>query len=343
MRNLAKANLLALIESTNDLIWSVDLDYRLIAFNRALQENFQKKYGVTLAAGMNATEFMPPERAELWAPLYLRALKEGSFRADYPLADGRTLELSFNPIVAAGKITGVSVFGKDITERKRAEEKYQAIFDGALEGFYHFTPEGRAVTVNRAFAKMLGYESSQEAIASITDAALDIRVEPEERALVVRRIEEQNYIRNYECRFKRKNGSILWVLLNCRGVRGNNGRLIRLEGSIQEITDRKRAEQALRESESRFRTFFEQGSSVTLLIDPANAEIVDANPAAAKFYGYTHEQLVGMSISRINPLTEEQSALVRQRVVSEESSHFNFRHRLASGEIGRSRSMCRRW
>src|ERR1035441_609556 len=139
----AEANLSALIESTHDLIWSVDLDYRLITFNRALQQNIQDTVGVRLAEGMLPKDFVPPERAGLLPPLYGRALAEGSFRDEFSLADDNILELTFNPIVVNGKAKGISVFGKDITKRKAAEdalheagEKYREIFEGALEGIF---------------------------------------------------------------------------------------------------------------------------------------------------------------------------------------------------------------
>jgi hypothetical protein len=70
----AEANLSALIESTQDLIWSVDLDYRLITFNKALQQNIQDTIGVRLQVGMRFHELHPPEQATLWPPYYARAL-----------------------------------------------------------------------------------------------------------------------------------------------------------------------------------------------------------------------------------------------------------------------------
>ena len=150
MQTDAAANLAALIESTEDLIWSVDLNYRVLTFNRALQDNIQRNYGVRPAVGMRPEDLLPPARAALWPPLFDRALSEGPFRTEYSLADGRTLELAFNRIVQDGETTGISVFGKDITERKtaeaalrEAEEKYRGIFEGALEGFYRATFEGK--------------------------------------------------------------------------------------------------------------------------------------------------------------------------------------------------------
>jgi PAS domain S-box-containing protein len=158
----ADANLAALIESTEDLIWSVDLNYGLLTFNRALQDDIQHNFGVRAAVAMRPEDLLPPERAVLWPPLYERALSEGPFRAEYTLADGRTLELAFNRIVQDGETTGILVFGKDITERKaaeaalrEAEEKYRGIFEGALEGIFRTSLEGKLLAANPAAARML--------------------------------------------------------------------------------------------------------------------------------------------------------------------------------------------
>ena len=97
MRADAEANLAALIESTEDLIWSVDLNYRLLTFNRALHDNIQRNFGVRAAVGMRPEDLLPPARAALWPPLYDRALSEGPFRAEYPLARWPDLGTGFQP------------------------------------------------------------------------------------------------------------------------------------------------------------------------------------------------------------------------------------------------------
>jgi diguanylate cyclase (GGDEF)-like protein/PAS domain S-box-containing protein len=251
----AEANLSALIESTEDLIWSVDLDYRLITYNRSLQQNIQEDFGVQLQAGMRFHEVLPPERAALWPPFYARVLAEGPFRVEYNRHDGGTMELAFNPIVVEGKTTGISIFGKEITKRKaaeialrEAEAKYRNIFDEALEGMSQATPEGRFLSVNPAVAKMLGYDSPQELISTATDLAQDVWVNPNERAQYLRQLEEHGFVRGVECQLKRKDGRHIWVSLNDRGVRGADGRLLYLEGFMEDITERKQAEAALRES-----------------------------------------------------------------------------------------------
>jgi len=340
MSTRAEANLSALIESTEDHIWSVDLNDRLILFNRAFQRHIEQTYGIRAEVGMHPADLFLPERAALWPQLFKRALAEGAFRIEYPLLNGHTLEMALNPIVEDGEATGVSVFGKDITERKNsesalrdAEKKFRAIFDGALEGMFQTTFEGRFLNANPALARMLGYDSPEEATSTITDAAHILWADPEERARFMQLLSECGVVRGFECQLKRKDGTELWVSLNCRMTLGADGKALINEGFVEDITERRRAATALAESETRFRRFFEENGSVMLLLEPASGEIAGANRAAANYYGYAQEQLVGMNISQLNTLPPEEIARERQRTLHEERSYFNFRHRLASGEV----------
>jgi PAS domain S-box-containing protein len=102
---------------------------------------------------------------------------------------------------------------------------------------------------------------------------------------------------------------------------------------FEDITERKHSEVALRLSEERFRNMFEEHLAVMLLIDPDNSQIVDANPAAARFYGYTREELRKMKITDINQLRPAQAAVEMRKALNKERNRFVFKHRLANGEI----------
>jgi len=99
------------------------------------------------------------------------------------------------------------------------------------------------------------------------------------------------------------------------------------------IAERMRAEEALRESEERYRSLFANNHAVMLLVDPETADIVDVNPAACSFYGCTREELTSKRITDINTLSEDEVFLEMQRAKAEERKHFYFQHRLAEGEI----------
>jgi two-component system, cell cycle sensor histidine kinase and response regulator CckA len=105
------------------------------------------------------------------------------------------------------------------------------------------------------------------------------------------------------------------------------------KGLEREIAERKRVEKALRESEQRYRSLFKNNHSVMLLIEPESADIVDANPAACSFYGWSQEELTSMKITDINTMPQEQVFQEIERAKSEARYHFFFRHRLANEEI----------
>lgn len=335
----AEANRSALIESTEDWAWSVDLDFRLTAFNQKFRDYFETAYNILPAAGMLPESVLPAERAGLMPPLYQCALTTGFFRIEFPLADDRIVALSFTPMFLGGKATGVSAFGKDITERKAAEKslqeaenRYRNIFDGASEGMFQTTFEGQSILANRAPARMLGYRSPEELAATVCDSAHNVWAEPNERAEFIRQLDEQGAILGFECQFRRKGRTTIWVSLNCRKVIGADGKTMMTEGFIEDITERKRAAQSLAESEARFRSLFDENGSVMLLIEPSGGTIVDANRAASAYYGYAREQLIGMPIGQINTLPPEETAVEWKRALCEERNYFNFKHRLASGE-----------
>ncbi len=149
------------------------------------------------------------------------------------------------------KITGTV---QDITERKEAEkalkeaeEKYRGIFENAMEGIFQTTVEGRFLTANPALARMFGYESPEELLATVSDIGDQLYVEPEQQTEFDRLMREQGAVSGFEVQIYRKDGSIVWVSANARAVRDATGELVGYEGTVEDITERKRAEAALRE------------------------------------------------------------------------------------------------
>jgi two-component system, cell cycle sensor histidine kinase and response regulator CckA len=306
----AEANLSALIESTDDLIASFDLEYRLVAFNTALADTIKRTVGVNAVVGMRLEEWLPAQKLALWPPMFDRALSEGPFRDEYSLVDGRTLELSFNPIRQHGQTTGISVFGKDITDRKaadrtlrEAESKYRGIFNGALEGMYRTTLRGRCLAVNPVLAKMLGYDSAKEAKLAITDTAQQVWINPQERSLCLQVLEQHGSVRGYECQIKRKDGTLIWVSLNIRRVGSANEEAAYYEGFVEDITERRRAEAALKQAneaiakaERHYRRMFNGVSDAVFVSvlreDGSPGRFIEVNDQACRCLGYTRDELL---------------------------------------------------
>lgn len=138
-----------------------------------------------------------------------------------------------------------------LVTRKQAEEKYQAIFENSVAGVFQSTPAGRYLNVNAAMARIYGYNSPKEMVEAIESIADQIYVEPGRRDEFVRLISSQNAVENYEERNYRKDGSIIWTSTSARPVRDVHGCILYYEGFITDITERKRAEESLRQSEAR--------------------------------------------------------------------------------------------
>jgi len=155
---------------------------------------------------------------------------------------------------SSGEITGTLSSGEDITERKRAEkalrvseEKYRGIFENAVEGFFLSTPEGRFISVNPAFARMLGYASPEELISTITNIAEQYYANAEDRLLYKQLIKKNGSVENFEFKVQCKDGSQIWVSNSTQAIYDSNGKIIRYEGNVNDITNRKLAEMELKE------------------------------------------------------------------------------------------------
>ena len=129
---------------------------------------------------------------------------------------------------------------------KKEEAKYRLIFDGALEGLFESSPEGKVLTANAALSRMLGYDSPEELTSMIRNAGKQIWVNEQERADYVQRLEKQGVIQKHECRFRRRDGSEIWVSLSTRLATGPEGQTF-YSGFVEDITERRRAEEALGE------------------------------------------------------------------------------------------------
>jgi diguanylate cyclase (GGDEF)-like protein/PAS domain S-box-containing protein len=324
----AEANLSALIESSDDPIWAVDQKYRLLSFNSAFQRLCERNFNMHAVAGMSPDDFPAQARGEVWRSLYGRALIEGAYRIDFEMSDGTCLELSFSPILFERRAQGVSVFGKDITDRRRAEtalqsaeKRYRDLFDGAVEGMFQSSLLDNSRTVNAAYAQMLGYDSPEETVAVLCESPENFWDDPSERRRFRSLLERDGDVHGFECRFRRKDGSIFWVSVSSRVVFNEEGIPTAHHGFIKDITQRKLAELRLHESEERFRATFEQ-AAVGILLISFDGEILACNPRFASMLGYLQDELVGATVQQITPPDFRAESDERLRLIREKPNNF---------------------
>ena len=125
---------------------------------------------------------------------------------------------------------------------KEAEEKYRNIVENAVEGIFQSTPQGRFLSVNPAMVRMYRYPSEEVMLQEVRDIARDLYVQPEQRQEFIRRLEINGTVQGLEMEERRRDGSTFWVSLNVRSVRGENGKTLYYEGTVEDISARKQYE-----------------------------------------------------------------------------------------------------
>ncbi|MFQ3636719.1 MAG: PAS domain S-box protein [Cyanobacteriota bacterium] len=123
-----------------------------------------------------------------------------------------------------------------------AEAKYRGIFENAVEGIFQSTPDGKYLMVNPMLARLYGYDSPADLMANLTDIQHQLYVDPQRRAEFVRLMQTKGTIQGFESEVYRKDGSVIWISESARALYDGAGNLIRFEGTVENITRRKRAE-----------------------------------------------------------------------------------------------------
>lgn len=291
---------------------------------------------------LSPRDFTPPEDLAREAPL-AQELAQG-LRDSYNLekrnirSDGREVWVHvhvsrvFEARTQRTRYLGVIL---DVDARKRAESalaesetRFRTLFETHSAPFLLVEPEsGRFVDVNASACAYYGY-TREEFLRLGTP---DINVLPEVEAKRIRHQIAQGQKGRFTLQHRLKNGEIRTVSVLASPVEVG-GQTLNF-AVVYDITEQTRAEQALAESEARFRNLFNNHNAPFLLLDPENGEIVDANPAAQRYYGYPLEALKALNIQEINALPAEDMALERQKAARREQNYFIFPHRLSSGEI----------
>ena len=144
---------------------------------------------------------------------------------------------------------------QEVSERKRvekelrqAEAKYRSIFENAVDGIFQTTPEGQYISVNPALACIYGYENPEALMANLTDIGGQLYVDASRRAEFVRLLHKYRTVTGFESQVYRRDGKIIWITETARAVQDASGALLYYEGIVEDISQRKRAEEELQKA-----------------------------------------------------------------------------------------------
>ncbi|WP_233258760.1 adenylate/guanylate cyclase domain-containing protein [[Phormidium] sp. ETS-05] len=266
-----EAELRALFAAMNDVIFAIDSQGYYLKIAPTNPELLYKPSSELL--GKTLYEVFDRQIADTFIGYIWDALN-----SQKPVNIEYNLNIKGQEVVFAATISPISDdsviwMARDITERKRAEEarreaeeKYRSIFENAAEGIYQTTPQGQYISANPAMARIYGYASAEELMVKLTDIGRQLYVNPNRRDDFVAALEVDDSLANFEAQVYRKDGSIIWISENARAVRNAAGQLIFYEGIVEDITQRKLAEEALRA---------EQEKSERLLLNILPSAIAD--------------------------------------------------------------------
>jgi PAS domain S-box-containing protein len=205
------------------------------------------------------------------------------------------VEVNTTPIREGGQVVGVLGVLLDITRRKKSdqalkesEEKFRMLFEDSRDAIFIANRKGMLTDVNRSFLELFGYEREEAIGLDVVNTYVD----PDERSVCVRAIEEKGFVKDFELKLKKSGGSVMDCLLTGTGQRDAYGTVVRYQGIIRDVTEQKRMEQALSDSEQKLANIL-YGSPIPQFVIDKNHTVTHWNKALELLSGIKAEEVVG--------------------------------------------------
>ena len=286
----------ALIESLPVIFAVIGQDEKFVMWNRRLEQVLH--YSAAELASLPVMETVAEKDRDLMRSNIREALTTGFAANEGALLTkaGETIPyyLTSSPLLMRGQpcIAGVGI---DISPRKAAEEelrqseaRYRLIFERSLAGIFRYQVDEGLVECNEAGARILGYASSQDLIRK---KAATYFARPSDLAEVLQLLARDAVLRNFETYLLRKDNTPVWILENLSVTEYRNGQPFVIEGTFIDISERKRAEAALRESEQKFRELTENIREVFFVSTPEPFRVTYLSPAFEDIWGSSREEV----------------------------------------------------
>ena len=327
------------VDLTPVAVLEYDREFRVTAWNPAAESIFG--WSAREALGRHAS-FIVAESAQARVREVFRQLRTGANAAkrstnENVTRDGRTIVCDWNNtslVSSSGEFIGVASMAMDITERTRAlaslaerEGRLQAILRTALDGYYTVTAEGALVEVNDAYCEMSGYRREELLRMRLSD--LEAAEGPAEIAARVERLKRSGGER-FETRHRRKDGRVIDIEASVRFLAEGGGSFVCF---ARDVTGRKRAADALRQSEERFRALIEKSSDMIMVLD-ADSRFRFWSQGAVDALGWTLEERLGRpALELVHEGDRQRMEQALERVLSQPSvvSRDLLRHRHKDG------------
>lgn len=221
-----------LFSSSPLLLARVDRDGRFWDVNPAMAQSIGLP--VDSIVGRRIIDIFPEKVAKERIARILKALDEWKVQYFEDERAGKSFYNIIVPVRIPGEGEFVQVIAQDITERKGIERKYKNIFEKALVGIFQIAPYGWFIEANPALAGILGYRSPEELISSVSDIREQLFPDPTHYDELLRLAREREAVRGIKCLMRKKDGDEVWVSVNIRAVKDEEGEVIYYEGTMEE-------------------------------------------------------------------------------------------------------------
>ncbi len=226
----------------------------------------------------------------------------------------------------------------NVIQRIASERKYRNIFENTVEGIFQMSTEGSLLSVNPAMAKMFGYDSPEDMIKSLSESKVGYYVKPESREDFKYLLEIEGAVYNFEVEACQKNSGTIWITENATAVKDELGQILYYEGTVENITNRKLAADALRDSEGKYHTLLDNLNDAILLL--SKNIFVDCNEKALFIFGCARKDIIGKTPFLFSPLTQpdgrnsqEKAMEMIQTALSNKSHAFEWKHSKLDGTL----------
>lgn len=284
-----------LIDSLDDIVFTCSLNGEINAVNRACTD--LANHSFTELVGQSLDRFVEePKRSTLERalPRFIeKRIWTGVARVRIRKT-GRThyLDCTVRAIVKEGQVTGASCLARDITRQRESESRFTDLFETLQEGVYFTTPEGRILDANPALVRMLGYANKEELMEL---NAGTFYLDPDVRTGMLKDLEDQGTLRDREIHLRRKDGSTLVCLDTTSAIHDPTGRVVRYQGTLVDITERRRMEQRLHEEQEFARRLVESFPDLIVVVG-TDEQYRYVSPRIRELLGYTPEELIGRKV-----------------------------------------------
>lgn len=318
-----------LIDSFDDVACAVSLNGTFRTVNRRLTDLFHLTYSEIV--GHKIDEFCDsPTRAEVEARIG-RFIETRRWAGVVPLKLKNTSRMLYfdcvlNAIVKGDEVVGASMLARDITEEREKERRFTELFETLQEGVYFSTPEGKLLDVNPAVVSMLGYSRKEDVLAlEPTELNFDSGQSP----VLGRVADDRGGVRTREITVRRREGSPALCLDSSRAVWDTAGKIIRYQGTLIDITERRKMETQIHQQEQ-FRQRLLESFPDLILVADLQERYTFASARIRDLLGYRPEELVGEKMEQLQDHSPEFISLYRDVASGKQlfgASEYRARHR----------------